>query len=373
MDEIVRCACYTRKSVEDATLDRDFNSLTSQREACENYIESQRSKGWVCLPEHYDDGGYSGGNMNRPAMTRLKADIEAGKIDMVICFKIDRLSRSIIDFAELQKFFEEHKVHFVSVTQDINTSNSSGRMLLNILITFAAFERDLIIERVKTAIDGGKKRGKFCGGVPMLGYRSDPFSKKLLINEEEAATVRLIYEKYMALESIQATVAEINRLGLKTREWVSASTGKRHSAKPWNTTSVHRILTSPIYADVRAYATNAVGTTYSDVVSFTTQGYPPTLAACTVTDITTTSATFNGNVTSDNQLAVTSRGFHLSTSSNFSSYTFYTSGNGTGSFRVRALVLTLIQLIMFVPMRQMLLGRHTVLSLLLQPQATVRR
>ena len=260
MDEIVRCACYTRKSVEDATLDRDFNSLTSQREACENYIESQRSKGWVCLPEHYDDGGYSGGNMNRPAMTRLKADIEAGKIDMVICFKIDRLSRSIIDFAELQKFFEEHKVHFVSVTQDINTSNSSGRMLLNILITFAAFERDLIIERVKTAIDGGKKRGKFCGGVPMLGYHSDPFSKKLLINEEEAATVRLIYEKYMALESIQATVAEINRLGLKTREWVSASTGKRHSAKPWNTTSVHRILTSPIYAGyVSHYDTNYEG------------------------------------------------------------------------------------------------------------------
>ena len=248
MDEIVRCACYTRKSVEDATLDRDFNSLTSQREACENYIESQRSKGWVCLPEHYDDGGYSGGNMNRPAMTRLKVDIEAGKVDMVICFKIDRLSRSIIDFAELQKFFEEHNVHFVSVTQDINTSNSSGRMLLNILITFAAFERDLIIERVKTAIDGGKKRGKFCGGVPMLGYRSDPFTKKLLINEEEAKTVRLIYEKYMALESLQATVAEINRLGLKTREWVSSSTGRKHAAKPWNTSSIHRILTSPIYA-----------------------------------------------------------------------------------------------------------------------------
>ncbi len=260
MQEIIRCACYTRKSVEDATLDRDFNSLTSQREACENYINSQKSKGWVCLPEHYDDGGFSGGNMNRPAMTRLKADIEAGKIDMVICYKIDRLSRSIIDFAELQKFFEEHNVHFVSVTQDINTSNSSGRMLLNILITFAAFERDLIIDRVRSAIEGGKKRGKFCGGVPMLGYRSDPFTKKLLIDEEEAKTVRLIFEKYMALESIQATVSEINRLGLKTREWVSVSTGKKHTAKPWNSTSIHRILTSPIYAGyVSHYDTNYEG------------------------------------------------------------------------------------------------------------------
>ena len=260
MEEIVRCACYTRKSVEDATLDRDFNSLTSQREACENYIASQKSKGWVCLPEHYDDGGYSGGNMNRPAMTRLKEDIKAGKIDMVICFKLDRLSRSILDFAELQKFFEENNVHFVSVTQDIDTSTSSGRMLLNILITFAVFERDLIIDRVKTAIEGGKKRGKFCGGVPMLGYRSDPFTKKLLIDEEEAKTVRLIFEKYMALESIQATVAEINRLGLKTREWVSVSTGKKHMAKPWNTSSIHRILTSPIYAGyVSHYDTNYEG------------------------------------------------------------------------------------------------------------------
>ena len=260
MDEKVRCACYTRKSVENATLDRDFNSLVSQREACENYIASQKGKGWICLSDHYDDGGYSGGNMNRPAMQRLKADIEAGKIDMVVCFKIDRLSRSIIDFVELQKFFEEHGVHFVSVTQDINTSTSSGRMLLNILITFASFERDLIIDRVKTAIEGGKKRGKFCGGVPMLGYRSDPYTKKLIVDPDEAKTVRLIFEKYVALESIQATVSEINRLGLRTREWVSVSTGKKHAAKPWNSTSIHRILTSPIYAGyVSHYDTNYEG------------------------------------------------------------------------------------------------------------------
>ena len=192
--------------------------------------------------------------MNRPAMTRLKADIEAGKIDMVVCYKIDRLSRSIIDFAELQKFFEEHNVHFVSVTQDINTSNSSGRMLLNILITFAAFERDLIIDRVKTAIDGGKKRGKFCGGVPMMGYRSDPLTKKLQIDEEEAQTVRIIFEKYLALESLKQTVHEVNRLGLTSRAWTSASTGKLHEAKKWTTASIHRVLSNPIYAGyVRHY------------------------------------------------------------------------------------------------------------------------
>ena len=215
--ETIRCACYTRKSSDDATLDRDFNSLTSQREACENYINSQRGKGWICLPEHYDDGGFSGGNMNRPAMTRLKEDIAAGKIDMVVCYKIDRLSRSIIDFAELQKFFEEHNVHFVSVTQSIDTSSSSGRMLLNILITFASFERDLIIDRVKNSVIGGKKRGKFCGGVPMIGYNSDPITKKLFIVEEEAKVVKLIFEKYMALGSLKQTVTEINALGLKTR------------------------------------------------------------------------------------------------------------------------------------------------------------
>jgi len=253
MENEVRCAIYTRKSVENATLDRDFNSLVSQREACENYIASQKSKGWICLPEHYDDGGYSGGNMNRPAMQRLKDDIAAGKVNMVITYKIDRLSRSIIDFVELQKFFEEHDVHFVSVTQDINTSNSSGRMLLNILITFAAFERDLIIDRVKTAIEGGKKRGKFCGGVPMLGYSTDPYTKKLVINEDEAKTVRLIFEKYIALGSILATVTEINRLGLKTREWTSVSTGKKHTAKEWNSGSIYKILTSPIYAGYVAH------------------------------------------------------------------------------------------------------------------------
>lgn len=160
--------------MENATLDRNFNSLVSQREPCENYLASQKEKGWICLSDHYDDGSSFGGNVNQPAMQRPKVDIEAGKIDMIVCFKIDRLSRSIIDFVKLQKFFEDHGVHFVSVTQDINTGTSSGRILLNILIIFASFEQDLIIDRIKNAIQGGKKCGKFYGGVtgPTLTQRS---------------------------------------------------------------------------------------------------------------------------------------------------------------------------------------------------------
>ena len=178
MNEI-KCAIYTRKSVDDGTLlTQDFSSLDAQREACENYISSQKSKGWVCLPERYDDGGYSGGNLNRPALARLKEDIEAGKIDIVVTYKIDRLSRSLVNFAELQTFFEANNTSFVSVTQEVNTSTSSGRMMLNILMTFAQFEREVITERVRDKISASKKRGKFCGGSVVLGYERDPVTKK---------------------------------------------------------------------------------------------------------------------------------------------------------------------------------------------------
>ena len=142
-----RCAIYTRKSVEDG-LEQEFNSLDAQREAGENYIASQKHNGWICLPERYDDGGWSGGNMERPALKRLIVDIAAGKIDTVVCYKIDRLSRSLIDFAEMQTVFTKYNVNFVSVTQEINTNSSSGRMMLNILMTFAQFEREVIAERV---------------------------------------------------------------------------------------------------------------------------------------------------------------------------------------------------------------------------------
>ena len=152
-----RCAIYTRKSTEEG-LDMEFNSLDAQREAGEAYIASQRHRGWHCLPDHYDDGGFSGGNTNRPALARLKRDIAEGKVDVVVVYKIDRLSRSLMDFAALLTLFDKHSVAFVSVTQDINTSSSSGRMMLNILMTFAQYEREIIAERIRDKIAAAKKK-----------------------------------------------------------------------------------------------------------------------------------------------------------------------------------------------------------------------
>ena len=162
-----RCAIYTRKSVEEG-LDQEFNSLDAQREAGEAYIASQKANGWVCLPTRYDDGGYSGGNMKRPALQQLLADCEAGLVDIIVVYKIDRLSRSICDFADLSKKFDEWGTQFVAVTQEINTATSAGRMMLNILITFAQYEREVITERVRDKMAASRKKGKWVGGsVPM--------------------------------------------------------------------------------------------------------------------------------------------------------------------------------------------------------------
>ncbi len=246
--ETLNAACYCRKSVDDGTLaTRDFNSLDAQREACENYIASQKAKGWECIPEHYDDGGWSGGNMERPALKRLMADIEAGKVNVVVCQKIDRLSRSLKDFTKMQEYFERHNVSFCSVTQEINTATSAGRMMLNILMSFAEFEKDIDSERVTAKIGASKKRGKFCGGVPVLGYMPDFRTKKLQIVGDEAETVRILFQKYRMLGSLKQTVHEANMLGLKTKEWTSAR-GVRHSARTWDTGAVYRILSNPIYA-----------------------------------------------------------------------------------------------------------------------------
>lgn len=174
-----RCAIYTRKSTDEG-LDMDFNSLDAQREAAEAFIASQKHRGWSCLETDYSDGGFSGGNTERPALKRLLADIKSGKIDVVVVYKIDRLSRSLLDFASLQTVFDEHQVSFVSVTQDINTSTSSGRMMLNILMTFAQYEREIITERIRDKIAAAKKKGKHCGGPAPLGYASDPQTKKLI-------------------------------------------------------------------------------------------------------------------------------------------------------------------------------------------------
>ena len=183
----VRCAIYTRKST-DENLNSEFNSLDAQREACENYIRIQAEKGWICLPEHYDDGGFSGGNTNRPALQRLLTDIADGKVDLIVIYKLDRLSRSLYDFAGLHKFFEEHNVGFCSVTQEINTSTSSGRMFLSILMAFAEFERSIVTERIRDKMDATRRKGEWVGGTVACGYKVE--NKKLVVDPERAEVVR---------------------------------------------------------------------------------------------------------------------------------------------------------------------------------------
>jgi len=193
-----RCAVYTRKSSEEG-LDMEFNSLDAQREACEAYVASQRAEGWVALHDRYDDGGFSGGTLDRPALKQLIADIEAGLIDVIVVYKIDRLSRSLMDFARLVEVFDRNNVTFVSVTQSFNTTTSMGRLTLNILLSFAQFEREVIGERIRDKFAASRKRGMWMGGFVPMGY--DVRDRKLVVNDGEAATVRMIFERFAALGS----------------------------------------------------------------------------------------------------------------------------------------------------------------------------
>jgi len=214
-----RCAIYTRKSVEEG-LDMEYNTLDAQRDAGESYIASQRCNGWTCLPDRYDDGGFSGGNVNRPALGRLIQDIETGRIDVVVVYKIDRLSRSILDFAELMKKFDQFGVSFCAVTQDINTATSSGRMMLNILVTFAQYEREVIAERIRDKFAASKKKGMWMGGVVPMGYRV--MERKLVVVPEEAEIVRRIFRRYVETQSPLLIVRELNGEGIKKKnggEW----------------------------------------------------------------------------------------------------------------------------------------------------------
>jgi len=190
----IRCAIYTRKSSEDG-LELEYNSLDAQRDSAEAFIASQKAEGWVALPDRYDDGGYSGGTIERPALAQLLADIQAGKIDCVVVYKVDRLSRSLLDFARIMETFDNHHVSFVSVTQQFNTTHSMGRLTLNVLLSFAQFEREIIGERIRDKIAAQRRKGKWAGGVPVLGYdvdRSGP-SPRLVINADEAVRIRKIF------------------------------------------------------------------------------------------------------------------------------------------------------------------------------------
>jgi DNA invertase Pin-like site-specific DNA recombinase len=193
-----RCAVYTRKSSEEG-LDMEFNSLDAQRDACEAYVTSQKAEGWVALRDHYDDGGFSGGTLDRPALKQLISDIEAGLIDVIVVYKIDRLSRSLMDFARLVEVFDRNNVTFVSVTQAFNTTTSMGRLTLNILLSFAQFEREVIGERIRDKFAASRKRGMWMGGFVPMGY--DVKDRKLVVNEAEATTVRMIFDRFAALGS----------------------------------------------------------------------------------------------------------------------------------------------------------------------------
>ncbi|MEP4034066.1 recombinase family protein, partial [Roseibium polysiphoniae] len=239
----IRCAVYTRKSSEEG-LNQDFNSLDAQREACAAYIASQKHEGWVLLPNPYDDGGLSGGTMNRPALQRLLQDVDEGQVDQIVVYKIDRLTRSLTDFARLVDRLDQRKASFVSVTQSFNTATSMGRLTLNVLLSFAQFEREVTAERIRDKIAASKKKGMWMGGLVPLGYRAN--GRTLEIEQEEAKTIRTLYELYLELGTVVAVKDRADQLGLMTRKRTT-KTGKAFGGKPFDISHLHAILTNPIY------------------------------------------------------------------------------------------------------------------------------
>jgi site-specific DNA recombinase len=239
----LRCAIYTRKSTEEG-LDQDFNSLDAQREACEAYVASQKHEGWAVAPDRYDDGGYTGGNMDRPALKRLLSDVEAGKIDVIVLYKIDRLSRSLLDFTRMIELFERKKVTFVSVTQQFNTSNSMGRLMLHILLSFAQFEREIISERTRDKMSAARRKGKWIGGRPPLGY--DIADKRLVVNTDEAEQVRAIFTMYLEEKSLLRVAEILNGRGWRMKTW-STRKNRRHGGGEWDKAGVQRIITNAVY------------------------------------------------------------------------------------------------------------------------------
>jgi DNA invertase Pin-like site-specific DNA recombinase len=239
----VRCAVYTRKSTEEG-LDQDFNSLDAQREACEAFIRSQKSEGWALVPEAYDDGGVSGGTLERPALKRLMADIAAGRVDIVVVYKVDRLTRSLADFAKLVETFDAAGASFVSVTQAFNTSTSMGRLTLNMLLSFAQFEREVTAERIRDKIAASKRKGMWMGGPVPLGY--DAIDRKLVIDEAGARTVRHIYDRYLALGTIRAVKAELDRDGVVSKERTNKA-GNQIGGQSLSRGALALILRNPLY------------------------------------------------------------------------------------------------------------------------------
>src|SRR5262252_6339753 len=213
----VRCAIYTRKSSEEG-LEQEFNSLQAQREACEAFINSQVHEGWGCLRAGHDDGGFSGATMDRQALQRLLTDIAAGRVDIVVVYKIARLTRSLADFAKIVEILDARGASFVSVTRQFNTTTSMGRLTLNILLSFAQFEREVIGERIRDKIAASKRKGMWIGGIPPLGYRAQ--DSKLIVVDSEAAIVRLIFRRYAGLGSVRLLKGELEVQGIKSKSWM---------------------------------------------------------------------------------------------------------------------------------------------------------
>jgi site-specific DNA recombinase len=239
----IRCAIYTRKSTEEG-LEQEFNSLDAQREAGEAYVASQRHEGWTLVPDHYDDGGFSGGNMERPALKRLLADIAARKIDVIVVYKVDRLSRSLSDFAKLVDVFDAHTISFVSVTQQFNTTTSMGRLTLNILLSFAQFEREVIGERVRDKVAASKCKGMWMGGSPPYGY--DVIERRLVINEAESAVVRKIFQRFLVLRSTTKLTEELRQDGCLTKTYVTGS-GRHKQGRLMDKGFLYKLLSNPVY------------------------------------------------------------------------------------------------------------------------------
>src|SRR5467141_3132656 len=238
-----RCAIYTRKSSEEG-LEQEFNSLQAQSEACEAYIRSQRHEGWVLTRTRYDDGGFSGGNMERPALQQLLADIQGGRIDIIVVYKVDRLTRSLADFARLVEIFDAQGASFVSVTQQFNTTSSMGRLTLNVLLSFAQFEREVTGERIRDKIAASKQKGMWMGGNVPLGY--DASERTLIINPAEAGIVQRIFALYIELGCVRRVKEEADRRGLRTKRRTTAS-GTERGGKPFSRGHIYRLLSNPIY------------------------------------------------------------------------------------------------------------------------------
>lgn len=251
---ILNCAIYTRKSSEEG-LEQGFNSLDSQREYCESFIKSQHAEGWRVIPECYDDGGFSGGNTERPGLKKLMADVEAGKIDVIVVYKIDRLSRSILDFSQMLQKFEEKGILFSAVTQRISTTDAAGRMMVNIIMSFAQYEREIASERIRDKYAAAKRKGKYCGGRPILGYDVNEARDKLIVNKEESELVNHIFKRYAQIKSAKKVAQELHEQGSRTKIW-NTKKGKQLGGDEWNQPQIYRVLNNRTYLGQVAHKEN---------------------------------------------------------------------------------------------------------------------